>query len=146
MSRRDGQELPSPGCPSLRPMPAHRRSAARAEGLVEEIDPDTDAVKSLPETDVETEFHTRLLLMKDMRQLDDDASVFGHFGKAFAPAQEKGEIIANIGLTGVQAKRHRSISGGSKGEGSHRSSSNSPRRTQPAPAAWKPARLSALWL
>jgi hypothetical protein len=59
MSRRDGQELPSPGCPSLRPMPAHRRSAARAEGLVEEIDPDTDAVKSLPETDVETEFDTR---------------------------------------------------------------------------------------
>ena len=86
-----------------------------AEGLVEEIDPDTDAVKSLPETDVETEFHTRLLLMKDVRQLDDDGSVFGHFGKASVPAQEEGEIIANLGFTGVQAKRHRSISGGSQG-------------------------------
>ena len=80
-------------------------------------------MKSLPETDVETEFHTRLLLMKDVRQLDDDGSVFGHFGKASVPAQEKGEIIANIGFTGVQAKRHRSISGGSKGERSHRSGS-----------------------
>jgi hypothetical protein len=37
--------------------------AAGTEGLVEEIDPDTDAVKSLPETDVEAEVHTRLLLM-----------------------------------------------------------------------------------
>jgi hypothetical protein len=87
-------------------MPAHRRSAARAEGLVEEIDPDTDAVKSLPETDVETEFHTRLLLMKGVRQLDDDASVFGHFGKAFVPAQEKGEIIANIEVAPTHPEGH----------------------------------------
>jgi len=56
-------------------------------------------VKSLPETDVETEFHTRLLLVKDMGQLDDDGSVFGHFGRASVPAQEKGEIIANIRFT-----------------------------------------------
>jgi len=53
-------------------------------------------VKSLPETNVDTELHTRLLLMKNMRQLDDDGSVFGNFGKASVPAQEKGEIIANI--------------------------------------------------
>ena len=90
-------------------------------------------MKSLPETDVETEFHTRLLLMKDVRQLDGDGSVIGHFGNASVPAQEKGEIITNIGFTGVQAKRHRRISGGSKGEGSHRSGSDSPRRTHQLP-------------
>jgi len=103
-------------------------------------------VKSLPETDVETEFHTRLLLMKDVRQLDDDTSVFGHFGKASVPTQEEREIIANIGFTGTQAKRHRSISGGSKEEGSHRSGSRLAPKDAPAPAASELARLDAHWL
>jgi hypothetical protein len=62
------------------------------------------------------------------------------------PAQEKGEIIANIGFTGPQVKRHRSISGGSKGEGSHRSGSRLAPKDAPAPAASEPARLGALWL
>jgi hypothetical protein len=56
-------------------------------------------VKSLPETDVKTELHTRLFLVKDMGQLDYDGSVFDHFGKASVPAQEKGEIIADIRFT-----------------------------------------------
>jgi hypothetical protein len=51
------------------------------------------------------------------------------------PAQEQGEIVTNIGFTGVQAKRHRSISGGSKGEGSHRSGSRLAPKNAPAPAA-----------
>ena len=115
--------------------------------LVEKVDPDTDAVKSLPETDVETEFHTRLLLMKGVRQLDDDSSVFDDFGKASVPAQKMGEIIANIGFTGVQAKRHRSISERQpRGSGATEVARDSPRRTQPAPAASEPARLGALWL
>jgi hypothetical protein len=80
-------------------------------------------VKSLPETDVETEFHTRLLLMKEVRQLDGDGSVFGHFSKASVPAQEEGEIIANLGFTGPQAKHHRRSPAAEKGEGSHRSGS-----------------------
>ena len=54
-----------------------REGRPGAGTLVEKVDPDTDAVKSLPETDVETEFHARLLLMKDVRQLDDDAAAWG---------------------------------------------------------------------
>jgi hypothetical protein len=127
-----------------------RRELERVLGrdpLVEKVDPDTDAVKSLPETDVETEFHTRLLLMKDVRQLDDDISVFGDFGKASVPAQKMREIIANIGFTWAQAKRHRSISERqSRGSGATEVTRDSPRRTQPAPAASEPARLGALWL
>jgi hypothetical protein len=120
--------------------------AAGTEGLVEEIDPDTDAVKSLPETDVETEFHTRLLLMKDVRQLDGDGSVIGHFGKASVPAQEKGEIITNMGFTGVQAKRHRSISGGRKAKRATEAAPDSPRKTHQLPPHRSSRVLDALWL
>jgi hypothetical protein len=67
--------------------------------LVGEIDADTDAVEGLPETDVETEFHSRLLLMKDVRQLDDYGSVADHLGAASVSAQEEGEIVANLGFT-----------------------------------------------
>jgi hypothetical protein len=63
------------------------------------------------------------------------------------PTQEEREIIANLGFIGPQAKRHRSISERqSRGSGATEVAPDSPRRTQPAPAASEPARLGALWL
>jgi len=73
---------------------------------VEEIHADADAAEGLPETDVELELHARLLLMKDVGQLDHDGSVPRHFGSAFVSAQEKGEIVPNPGFARPQANRH----------------------------------------
>jgi hypothetical protein len=68
------------------------RQSFRQPLLVDEIDADTDAAEGLPETDVETEFHSRLLLMKRMGQFDDDGPILDHFGLAFVAAQEGGEV------------------------------------------------------
>jgi len=72
----------------------------------DDVDAHADAIESLPETDVETEFHARLLLMKGVRQLDEDGSLFAHFGGAFVPAQEEGERVARLRVTRPQANRH----------------------------------------
>jgi hypothetical protein len=91
----------------LRPPQTDEPEVREAAGsLVEKIDADTDPVKGLPETDVETESQTRLLLMEEVRKLDGDGSVFGYFGRAPVPRQEEGEIIATLVFTGPQANRH----------------------------------------
>jgi hypothetical protein len=80
--------------------------------------------------------------MKDVRQLSDHSSVFGHFGKASMPAQEEGEIIAKLGFAGPQANRQtKHLRRQDKGEGSHRSRSRLTPKDAPAPAASDPARL-----
>jgi len=97
-------------CPGSWPMKRSRKS--RGEGgnwvvcLVEEIHADADAAEGLPETDVELELHARLLLMKDVGQLDHDGPVLRHLGSAFVSAQEKGEIVPNPGFARPQANRH----------------------------------------
>jgi hypothetical protein len=131
----------------LRPPQTDEPEVREAAGsLVEKIDADTDPVKGLPETDVETEFQTRLLLMEEVRKLDGDGSVFGYFGRAPVPRQEDGEIIATRVFTGPQANRHHASPSGGQGEGEppHRLPTRPEGTHQLSPH--RSPRLDALWL
>jgi hypothetical protein len=72
--------------------------------------------------------------MKDVRQLSDHSSVFGHFGKASMPAQEEGEIIAKLGFAGPQANRQtKHLRRQTRGRGATEVAPDSPRRTHQLP-------------
>jgi len=108
----------------------------------DDVDAHADAIESLPETDIETEFHPRLLLMKGVRQLDRNGSVLDHLGVAIVATQEEGKIAASLRVTRPQANRHRTRpSRRQEGEErSRRSGPASPKEAR-APAASEPERL-----
>jgi hypothetical protein len=60
-------------------------------------------VEDLPKADVEAEFHSRLLLMEGMRQLDEDTAIPGNFCAAVMATQEECELVAGLRVTRPQA-------------------------------------------
>lgn len=63
-------------------------------------------MQSLPEADIESHFHSRLLSMEKVGQDDEDGSIFSRFGRAVVSGEEQGESLRCLGVPRPQANRH----------------------------------------
>jgi hypothetical protein len=65
---------------------------------------DADPGENFPETDIEPELELRLLLMKLVRQLDEDRALPVQVGSTTLAMQEERELASKLGLVGPQSE------------------------------------------